>query len=66
MRRTTRTTLNQVTGERETVLLDAVQLAFERCTQVIEGKMLDLSAAECTRLADRLAEWLRRCKPHTD
>jgi hypothetical protein len=65
-RKDVRVSRDAVTGKLESVVLDAVQLAFERCTQVIEGKMLELPNADVHRLAKKLADWLARMQPHYD
>jgi hypothetical protein len=65
-RKDVRVSRDPVTGKLESVVLDAVQLAFERCTQVIEGKMMALSNGDVHRLAAKLADWLARMQPHRD
>lgn len=65
-RKDVRVSRDAVTGKLETVVLDSVQLAFERCTQVIENKMLELPNGDVHRLAAKLAGWLAKMVPHTD
>ena len=69
-RKAVRVQMDAVTGKLTSTVLDPLQLAFERCTQAIEGQHKKLAeatgAADAERLARRLREWLVGLLPHTD
>lgn len=65
--RTERVSRNPVTGEIETVVLDAVHRSLELIANVVENQMLKLdSTAQRYTLAERVIELATGMLPHTD
>ena len=59
-----RISVDPVTHEKVVTILDPVQLALERCLQVIDGQRLKLSNGDAILLAQRLREKLVEMVPH--